>query len=250
MENLGKQRVMFSEMGQEQSCSWLPKLVTTDNTALNWLRDQSYWYTKNDCYDDKNGQFAVAVAATAFAVRSVEEEEDEKRIVREELEGLNVKNKKVKRKDNKVMTKQEGRNIERTHTQEVKIGEENFTKKGYQHNGSSSTISKADSWECVRIKKIRKRYEKMKDTILAWENERKLAARLKMEKSKSELERRKEINNRRYRSKLSRIEMIARGAKQQLEEKRKSEEARVKEKANTMRRTGKVPMDYFCFRCY
>lgn len=119
----------------------------------------------------------------------------------------------------------------------------------------------------------------MKADIVGWENERKLAATLRMEKKKvifylmtkhflnynlyiiqtinmlfcfikSEMEKRREINNQHYKSKLARIKLIADGAKKQLEEKRRSKEAQVHEKVKKMRRTGKIPINYFCFRCY
>lgn len=66
---------------------------------------------------------------------------------------------------------------------------------------------------------------------------------------KSELEKRREINSQHYKSKLARIQLIADGAKKQLEEKRRNKEAKVHEKVKKLRRTGKVPISYFCFRC-
>ncbi|KAG2263554.1 hypothetical protein Bca52824_070633 [Brassica carinata] len=233
-----------------------------DNPALNWLKNQAYWYEKNDYYDEKESEFAASVAAAAFVITSMEEayKEHAKRM-REETK------RSRKKKTNSVILKTEVKRINRSYTHDLTIGGESFIKQKMDNTpqenrraqeidsssrtlGLASVSSKADSWEKTQLNKIRLRYEKMKAEIVGWENERKSAAKLKMEKIKSELQKRTEINNQHYKAKLARIQVIADGAKKQLEEKKRSQEAQVQEKVKKMRRTGKAPANYFCFRCY
>ncbi|ESQ31807.1 hypothetical protein EUTSA_v10004785mg [Eutrema salsugineum] len=263
MDSLVKQRrgrVSISESKQTDFPK-LSELAITDNPALNWLKNQSYWYEKNDYYNEKESEFAVSIAAAAFVIRSMEEAYEEKtKKIREEIKRSRTK------KTKSVIPKTEVKRLNESFTQEVHIGEESFRKKPSEYSpenrrtqelGSSSRASglarapsKADSWENTQMNKIKLRYEKMKAEIVGWENERKLTAKLRMERRKSELEKRKEINNQHYKSKLARIQLIADGAKKQLEEKRKSKEAQLRDEVKKMRRTGKVPINYFCFRCY
>ncbi|KAF8089547.1 hypothetical protein N665_0502s0014 [Sinapis alba] len=256
MDNLVKQRrrVSISENKQTDLPS-LSELSRTDNPALNWLKNQAYWYEKNDYYDEKESQFATSVAAAAFVITSMEEayKEHAKRM-REETK------RSRKKKTNSVIPKTDVKRINRSYTQDLTIGGESFKKQQMDYPqeigsssktlGLSSAPSKADSWEKSQLNKIRLRYEKMKAEIVGWENERKSAAKLKMEKIKSELQKRTEINNQHYKAKLARIQAIADGAKKQLEEKKRSQEAQVQEKVKKMHRTGKAPANYFCFRCY
>ncbi|KAG7613783.1 Remorin C-terminal [Arabidopsis suecica] len=263
MDNLAKQRrrrVSISE-NIKTDLPMLSELDITDYPALNWLKNQSYWYEKNDYYNEKESELAVSVAVAAFVIRSMEEADKQKsKRIREEIKRSRTK------KSNLVIPNTQVKRLSKSYTQEVKIGEESFRKKLLEYpsenrrpqeigsssgtSGLASASSKADSWEKSQIKKIRLRYEKMKADIVGWENERKLAATLLMEKRKSELEKRKGINNQHYKSKLARIQLIADGAKKQLEEKRRSKEAQVHGKVKKMSRTGKVPNNYFCFRCY
>ncbi|CAN8252012.1 unnamed protein product [Cochlearia groenlandica] len=249
MDNLVKQRrrrVSISENNQTDLLN-LSEFAITDNQALNWLKNQAYWYEKNDIYNEKESEFAASVAAAAFAIRSMEDAYEEKsKKIREEI------NKSRNKKANPVIPKTEVKTLNKSYTQDVNIGEEFLRKKSldYPTSGLVSVPSKADSWEKSQINKIRLRYEKMKAEIVGWENERKLAAKLKMEKRKSEWQKRKDINNQHYKTKLARIQLISDGAKKQHEEKRKSKEAQVQETVKKMRRKGKVPINYFCFRCY
>ncbi|KAL1215080.1 hypothetical protein V5N11_007658 [Cardamine amara subsp. amara] len=256
MDNLVKQRrrrVSISE-NKPTDLPRLSELDITDYPALNWLKNQSYWYEKNDYYNEKESEFAVSVAAAAFVIRSMEEADKQKaKRIREEIKRSRTK------KTNLVIPNTEAKRLNKSYTQEVKIGEESFRKNTLEYTpenrrsqeiGLASAPSKADSWETSQINKVKSRYEKMKVEIVGWENERKLAAKLRMDKRKSELEKRRGINNQHYKSKLARIQLIADGAKKQLEEKRRSKEAQVHQKQKKLSRTGKVPNSYFCFRCY
>ncbi|KAL0762326.1 hypothetical protein Bca101_078477 [Brassica carinata] len=214
-----------------------------DNPALNWLKNQAYWYEKNDYYDEKESEFATSVAAAAFVITSMEE------AYKEHAKRMREKTKRSrKKKTNPVIAKSEVKRINRSYTQDLTIGEESFKKQQMDNpqkdrreqeigsssrtSGLASAPSKADSREKSQLDKIRLRYERMKAEIVGWENERKSAAKLRMEKRKSELQKRTEINNQHYKAKLARIQVIADGAKKQLEEKKRSQEAQVQEKVN------------------
>ena len=66
-------------------------------------------------------------------------------------------------------------------------------------------------------------------------------------KLQSELEQRNALNFRHYQIKMERIDQISGGARAQVQEKRRNEESEVKDKAETIRKTGKVPVSCFCF---
>lgn len=51
-----------------------------------------------------------------------------------------------------------------------------------------------------------------------------------------------------YKRKIARIDMIGQRAIKELEDNRRKEELKVKEKANKIRKTGKVPVTCFCFK--
>ncbi|KAK0586115.1 hypothetical protein LWI29_001175 [Acer saccharum] len=104
--------------------------------------------------------------------------------------------------------------------------------------------TKADAWERAQMEKIIKRYEKIKSGILDWENERKMQAKLKMERKKSELEKRRTANQKHYQNKIARIEHIAGGARAQAEEERRKKESEIKQ----IKLRGKGPVRY-CFCC-
>ncbi|PQQ20461.1 transcription factor PIF7 isoform X2 [Prunus yedoensis var. nudiflora] len=93
-------------------------------------------------------------------------------------------------------------------------------------NRHNTQETEADAWEKAQIKKIQRRYEKVKSAILAWENEKKMQAKIKMEKRKSELEQRRASNMQHYQIKQTRIDQIAGGARAQMEEKRRNEESK------------------------
>lgn len=63
----------------------------------------------------------------------------------------------------------------------------------------------------------------------------------------SELERRRAKTMKHYRSEMENIDKIAGGARAQAEENRRNEEFKVKEKANKIRSTGKIPPTCLCF---
>ncbi|KAG8366421.1 hypothetical protein BUALT_Bualt17G0077900 [Buddleja alternifolia] len=68
-----------------------------------------------------------------------------------------------------------------------------------------------------------------------------------MEKFQAELDKKRAKAMQNHRSEIERIEGIAGGAKAQAEENRRKEEFKVKEKANKIRSTGKIPATCLCF---
>lgn len=66
-----------------------------------------------------------------------------------------------------------------------------------------------------------------------------------MQQSESERKRAKAL--RKYQDKIKYIEEIATGAKAQADERRRNETLKAKEKANTIRTTGKLPGPCSCF---
>ncbi|KAK8511729.1 hypothetical protein V6N13_029324 [Hibiscus sabdariffa] len=107
--------------------------------------------------------------------------------------------------------------------------------------------AKADAWEKTEMEKVNKRHENMKAAILAWENQRKLRAKVKMDRRKKELEQKIKITQKLYLTKIAVIDHIAGGARAEADEKRRKEELKIKEKARKIRASGKVPVTCFCF---
>ncbi|KAK4403087.1 hypothetical protein Sango_1049400 [Sesamum angolense] len=107
--------------------------------------------------------------------------------------------------------------------------------------------SKADDWEKEELESIRDRYQKLRATIENWETKKKKKAKRKLERIEAELDKRRAKVVQSYHSDIKRIEGIAGGAKAQAEKNRKNEELKVKEKANKIRLTGKLPATCLCF---
>ncbi|EXC11025.1 hypothetical protein L484_015245 [Morus notabilis] len=236
-------------------------------------------------YDARESDFATAVAAAAFAVHSLDQAELQYQ--KRKQEALEISRSKAKsRKDEitaeipsssrptRLFSGKEAKtagevSMRRSVAREDKVSERASPAKQpsrassvrqatpadrYQmQKGTSSRQngieSKADAWEKAQMKKVQSWNEKSKSAILAWENEKKMQAKLKMEKRKSLLEQRRAQNMQHYQNKVVRIEKIAGGARAQLEEKRRKEELAVKDKAKKTRSGGNVPLKCFCFTC-
>ncbi|CAL5430822.1 unnamed protein product [Camellia sinensis] len=107
--------------------------------------------------------------------------------------------------------------------------------------------TKADTWEEAQMAKLKEKYEKLNTTILEWEKKKKDKAKLQKDRTESELERRRAKALQHYRSDMERIDQIARGTRSQAEENKRNEEFKMKEKANKIRSTGKIPATCLCF---
>nr|DAD34984.1 TPA_asm: hypothetical protein HUJ06_005623 [Nelumbo nucifera] len=117
---------------------------------------------------------------------------------------------------------------------------ENSTKPGSRGAG-------AIAWEKAEMAKIRKRYEQMKNQILLWEDEKKRKAKRRLDRKEGKLERRRQRALQHFSNETAKINQIAQAARENMERQRKKEESEVKEKANKIRSTGKVPVTCFCF---
>ncbi|KAF3437583.1 hypothetical protein FNV43_RR20339 [Rhamnella rubrinervis] len=222
---------------------------------------------------EDDDHFATAIAAASFAIHSLEEAElqYQKRL------GENLRtsrtNTKTSRKDD---MQSSGAATRRLSNKEAKhsAGESSPRRPvGLDHKASESAfqsrnpsrtspvrgdryqnrkgiiagntgVTKAEAWEKTQMEKIKNRYEKLKSTILAWENEKKMRAKIMSERTKSTLEQRMTANQKHYQNKIARIDEIARGARAQIEEKRRNKESDVKEKAKKIRSTGNVPVTF------
>ncbi|GFP88734.1 hypothetical protein PHJA_001017100 [Phtheirospermum japonicum] len=107
--------------------------------------------------------------------------------------------------------------------------------------------SQADAWEKEEMTSINERYEKLRATIDNWETKKKRKAKRKTERTEAEIDKRRAKAMQSHRIEMTRIEGIARGARAQAEKNRRKEEFKVKEKANKIRLTGKIPATCLCF---
>ncbi|KAJ4831251.1 hypothetical protein Tsubulata_014567 [Turnera subulata] len=274
MESLLMQkRVKFSGQEHEEASSAGEKM---NNKAKTWFPSQAYWQMSQD-YVPQESEYAAAVAAAAFAVNSIEEAElDRRRKMKEDFERaksrMNTMNESATSGSVRVTRSFTGKEVKdagetstaRQKQQDQRAQESSMTSRkpsrstsmrlknpaDQKQRGNSSRgdvmDDKVGSWEKAQLLKIHKRYEKLKSRIFSWENSKKTQAKLHMEKKKSELELRKTRNSQHYQDKLARIDMIAGGARAQLEEKRRNEESVVEEKAKYMRRKGRSPVKFFC----
>ncbi|XP_017972438.1 PREDICTED: eukaryotic translation initiation factor 3 subunit A isoform X1 [Theobroma cacao] len=216
--------------------------------------------------------FAVAVAAAAYAINSLEEDEARRRIKTERL-----------RNDTTTRVRNSDRVTRRYSSKEVRTAGETSSRKSKEQDyrrqesalttrkpghsssarpmtmeagdqrwkGNSSQLNvvetKADAWEKAQTEKVNRRYEDKKASILAWANEKKLRAKIKMERRKKELEQKIKRNQQFYQAKIARIDHVAGGARAQADEQRRNEELKVKEKARKRRASGQDPVTCFCF---
>ncbi|XAR65513.1 hypothetical protein NMG60_11009659 [Bertholletia excelsa] len=217
---------------------------------------------------DYEVEFATAIAASAFAIHSIQEvsSDHRKKLMRDGNETHVSRLKTRKDQDpykpsvqsNTVSSRFNGKEAEdsasvrrRLETQRRESHSSGQLPGDQRQRGSStrrrSLEAKAEAWEKAALAKIRKRYEKIDSSILAWEKERKMEAKMKIERKKSELEMRKGLNLQHYNKKLARIDQIVVGARAQAEEKRRNAEYEVKERAKRIRSTGKAPFRCLCF---
>ncbi|KAF0929663.1 hypothetical protein E2562_023016 [Oryza meyeriana var. granulata] len=107
----------------------------------------------------------------------------------------------------------------------------------------------ADTWEKEKLAKIKKQYNMTMDTIAEWEAEKKAKAKRQMEQKEqgdnSERKRAKALEE--YNEEMTRINKVAAASRLTAEEKRSSAERKVREKAERIRVTGKLPRSCGCF---
>ncbi|KAI9111777.1 hypothetical protein K1719_017467 [Acacia pycnantha] len=107
---------------------------------------------------------------------------------------------------------------------------------------------KAAAWEREQLEAIKEKYEELKEKIRSWENKKKAKARRKLEKKEmisSEKVRRKAYEK--FQKDMEYYNGIVTAASAEAEERRKHEENKVREKAQVIRTTGKLPGTCHCF---
>ncbi|KAF2301890.1 hypothetical protein GH714_030212 [Hevea brasiliensis] len=105
----------------------------------------------------------------------------------------------------------------------------------------------ADAWEKAELAKINKKYEELEARILSWEHKKKAKSRRRLDRIESELEKKRLKALQQFRSEGDDINEIAGGARSKAMESKRNEELKVKEKANKIGVTGRVPRTCFCF---
>ncbi|MED6194351.1 hypothetical protein PIB30_027739 [Stylosanthes scabra] len=208
--------------------------------------------------DDKH---VTAVAAAAFSIHSTEQAAAAKMISRPQ----SIRNKNHSPSEPTTYGRE-------TSVKKSSFGEDGRRKESSVHGrGSRDTSSKrhvpqtqghqkqigipmqhkanAEAWEKAKLEKIQKRYEKIKSQILSWEREKKIHAKMHMERKKSELEKRRAVATQHYNVKIASIDKITQSAITQLEDQRRRELSKTTEKANKIRKTGRVnpAINCFCF---
>ncbi|KAF8037361.1 hypothetical protein BT93_B0311 [Corymbia citriodora subsp. variegata] len=203
-------------------------------------------------HDHGDSEYASAVAAAAFAICSLEETEVGKRTkVREDLASSRnkTKSKLVDIKMGPTTAEKVTRrspNVEAEASVKMLPSTSITPKLKENRSQHSRKEAKADAWERAQIEMIRKKHENLKHSIFSWENEKKTRAKRSFERKRNELEQRRSRNQNHYQFKVARIDKIAREARTQAEEKRRTEESKVKEKAKKIR-SGEAPLTCFCF---
>ncbi|XP_065848904.1 remorin 1.4-like [Euphorbia lathyris] len=216
----------------------------------------------NRDYNYQQTEFAAAVAAGTFVVYSLEESKakfrretsdnhkktrTEIRIAKEDTRVPIMKHSSIKDAAGKIASQKPPADTMPSRKLSRLASRKSMLPADQRHSGRGNVVEdKVDSWEKAQIRKINKRYEKMKSEVVVWENAKKMQAKLSMERKRKELEMRKIRNMQHYQIKVDRIEAIAGGAKGQLEEKRRNDESEVREKAKHMRSKGKNPVRFFC----
>uniref|UniRef100_A0A0A9FP93 Remorin C-terminal domain-containing protein n=1 Tax=Arundo donax TaxID=35708 RepID=A0A0A9FP93_ARUDO len=109
------------------------------------------------------------------------------------------------------------------------------------------TGTKADQWEKAKLARIREEYQKMMETIAEWESEKKVKARRKKEQKETELDRKRAKALEEYNQEMARINKISGGARSMAEERKYNDEKKIREKADKIRSTEKLPRSCACF---
>ncbi|KAL4569488.1 hypothetical protein LXL04_025126 [Taraxacum kok-saghyz] len=110
-----------------------------------------------------------------------------------------------------------------------------------KHSEPTLEDVKADVWEKTEMEKIKDRYERLNAKILEWETEKKAKAEKKLSRNKDDSGKKRARALQSYKTDMEMIDQIADGARLQAEENQRKEVIKVKEKADMIRVTGKIP---------
>ncbi|KAI4314101.1 hypothetical protein L6164_027038 [Bauhinia variegata] len=105
----------------------------------------------------------------------------------------------------------------------------------------------ADVWEREELDTIKERYEKVHETINTWENKKKTKAKRKLDKQEGELDRKRVKALQKFKEEIQYLDKITGGARKQAKDRQRTEELKAAEKANAIRKSGKVPATCYCF---
>ncbi|XP_028084470.1 uncharacterized protein LOC114285616 isoform X1 [Camellia sinensis] len=199
-----RRRVRISGVGQDseegsdnsRSEEIIPSQRTEsfrDNKAESGLQRQFSSEMSHTEYDSSyEGEFASAIAAAAFAIYSAEESNSESyqnKKLRDATEIIPISRVRTTIQDQfKPPESSQISNSTRFSGWEARDGASMRIRMDQSENWVStsrgSSQAKADAWEKAAMAKIEKRYVKMNSAILAWESEKKMKAKLQMERKK------------------------------------------------------------------
>ncbi|CAM8911178.1 unnamed protein product [Rhodiola kirilowii] len=253
-------RVSFSDTGRDGRSQKSASFEEEDYSSVqNWLKRQIAGQTIGHEYDSGDEQFATSVAAAAYAVHSLDVAnssfQNGKILTKAKAEKVIIKLKYPKLGPQKLYQQIQGTRVDEESLIRNKANNRwspnpqakqdifSFLRSTFYKN---DTNAKIDAWERAEIEKIKKRYNKIRSTIKYWEDDKKTRAKIKLQKKKIELECKKERNQRHYELKIAQIDVIGRGARSNMEEKMRSDETKVKERAKKMRSNRRAAY-FLCF---
>ncbi|KAK7265837.1 hypothetical protein RJT34_33461 [Clitoria ternatea] len=221
-----------------------------NDNAWNWFQRTTF---HDDCIRDD--EYVTSIAATAFAIHSLEEAESRKlQKVRENPKPSRTQT--MRRKEDNIprLPSYGETSIKGSFGQDTRPKASPFPVRsasgissprlvspaiGYQKQQGTpfqnkNFKTKPETWKKTKTKMIQKQYEKMKSKCLSWEIVKKIQAKLQIERKKRAMEKQN------YRNK------IARGARVHSENKSR-EEFQAREKTNKIPKTSKVSVKCLCF---
>ncbi|XAR65261.1 hypothetical protein NMG60_11009316 [Bertholletia excelsa] len=184
---------------------------------------------------DYEVEFATAIAASAFAIHSIEEVcSDHRKKPIGDGNGMHIIRLKT-RKDqcqykpsvvsNTVSSRFNGKEAEYSASMRRRLE----TQRRESHSSGQLPGYQRQRGSSTQRRSLEAKAEKIESSILAWEKEKKMGAKMKMETKKREMEMREGLNLQHYNKKLAKIDQIVGGARAQTEEKRRNAEYEVKE---------------------
>ncbi|XP_017648182.2 uncharacterized protein LOC108488411 isoform X1 [Gossypium arboreum] len=239
----------------------VPNMIAKEGTRCNsWVLLLKIWWSKGvrmslllqitrflprkmKMVEQYERELAVGVAAAAYVVNAIEKDEAKYRI---KIEGKKQdtisrvgNSDRVSRRysSKEVITNTAGETSSRKSRESSKGGGSSAGDQRWKGNYSQTNNAletKADAWQNAELHKLNKRYENMKASIHEWEKENKVRAKVKMERRKKELEKKIKRSHQVYQLKISRIDDIAGGARAQVDDKRRNEELKIREKAKQL----------------
>nr|XP_018681868.1 PREDICTED: uncharacterized protein LOC103984131 isoform X4 [Musa acuminata subsp. malaccensis] len=218
----------------------------------------------SDVNNASDAAFATAVAAAAYAITSLEEEDplNQKRppakIKSKREDSMNKPTDNIlsrwltgyDEKQSGSIRSENGQNQKRRQASSTIKPTASLSGKGNgveKTTGYDTVETKANAWEREKMDEIKKRYERMMNEIREWENQKKVKAKHRLDRKERYVERRKEKALQEYRYKIERIDRVSVDARNLAEEKRKNDETKTQEKARMMRSKGNGPHTCLCF---